>query len=91
MLVPRTRGEVKRPLLLDRALARDDVDDAARRVRSIDGCARALDDLDLIHALDAEHLVEVDARGLAARGAVAVEARAREVVHTSPIDENNDT
>ena len=77
--------------MLDRALARDDVDDAARRVRAVGGCAGSLDDLDLVHALDAEHLVEVDARGLAARGAVAVEARAREVVHTSPIDENNDT
>ena len=62
MTVPRPRRYIERSLRLSFALARDDIDNTARRIRTIDGCARSLDDLDLLDTVHIDDLVDVEHR-----------------------------
>ena len=89
VLMPGPRRKIERTVHPLGTLARDDIDDTARRVRAVNRGAGAFDDLDLIHALNADHLVEVDPCGLAARQAVLADARARQIVHAAPVDEDD--
>ena len=69
-------------------LARDDIDDAARRIRTVDGCARSLDDLDLLDTIHIDDLVDVEHR-LRPVFRVGAQYIGRRIIHAASVHEHN--